>query len=103
MPGSPARGAAVEALLLADRVHDAGLAALRAAGGRATRDLDALHPAPDVLVDGIVGIGGRPGLRPDAVAALERFAAVPVVAVDVPSGVDVDGGEPSTARTSAPT
>ena len=47
---------------------------------------------PDLLVDGIVGIGGRPGLRPDAVAALERFAAVPVVAVDVPSGVDVDGG-----------
>ena len=45
-----------------------------------------------MLVDGIVGIGGRPGLRPDAVAALERFAAVPVVAVDVPSGVDVDGG-----------
>src|SRR6476620_5704059 len=52
-----ARGAAVEALLLADRVHDAGLAALRAAGGRATRDLDTLHPVPDVLVDGIVGIG----------------------------------------------
>ncbi|MGF9755307.1 NAD(P)H-hydrate dehydratase [Microvirga sp. 0TCS3.31] len=86
------RGAAVEALLLADQVHDAGLAALRAAGGRATRDPDTLHPTPDVLVDGIVGIGGRPGLRPDAVAALERFAAAPVVAVDVPSGVDVDGG-----------
>ena len=51
-----------------------------------------LHPTPDVLLDGIVGIGGRPGLRPDAVAALERFAAAPVVAVDVPSGVDVDGG-----------
>lgn len=87
-----ARGAAVEALLLADSVHAAGLAALEAAGGRATRDLDALHPRPDVLVDGIVGIGGRPGLRPAAVAALERFSAVPVVAVDVPSGVDVDGG-----------
>src|SRR5690349_8617246 len=32
-----ARGAAVDALLLADSVHDAGLTALRAAGGRATR------------------------------------------------------------------
>ena len=50
------------------------------------------HPTPDVLVDGIVGIGGRPGLRPDAVAALDHFPGVPVVAVDVPSGVDVDGG-----------
>jgi hydroxyethylthiazole kinase-like uncharacterized protein yjeF len=87
-----ARGAKVEALLLADRVHEAGLAALRAAGGHATRDLADLDPAPDVVVDGIVGIGGRPGLRPDAVAALEAYAGVPVVAVDVPSGVDVDTG-----------
>jgi hydroxyethylthiazole kinase-like uncharacterized protein yjeF len=86
------RGARVEALLLADRVHGAGLAALRAAGGSATSDLGDLGPDPDLLVDGIVGIGGRPGLRPEAVAALERFAGVPVVAVDVPSGVDVDTG-----------
>ncbi len=86
------RGARVEALLLADRVHEAGLTALVAAGGRAARALDDLDPTPDLLVDGIVGIGGRPGLRPEAVAALEHFAGVPVVAVDVPSGVDVDGG-----------
>ncbi|MCF6378881.1 NAD(P)H-hydrate dehydratase [Nocardioides KLBMP 9356] len=86
------RGVAVEALLLADRVHEAGLAALVAAGGRATRDLDDLHDAPDLLVDGIVGIGGRPGLRAEAVAALEAYVDVPVVAVDVPSGVDVDTG-----------
>jgi hydroxyethylthiazole kinase-like uncharacterized protein yjeF len=86
------RGARVEALLLADRVHGAGLAALRAAGGHATRDLADLDPGPDVVVDGIVGIGGRPGLRPDAAAALEAYAGVPVVAVDVPSGVDVDTG-----------
>ncbi|PKH43569.1 yjeF C-terminal region, hydroxyethylthiazole kinase-related/yjeF N-terminal region [Nocardioides alpinus] len=86
------RGARVEALLLADRVHAGGLAALRAAGGLATRDPDDLSAAPDLLVDGIVGIGGRPGLRPEAAAALARFPAVPVVAVDVPSGVDVDTG-----------
>lgn len=87
-----ARGVRVEALLLAERVHEAGLAALRSAGGHATRDLDDLDPAPDVLVDGIVGIGGRPGLRPAAVAALEAYDGVPVVAVDVPSGLDVDTG-----------
>ena len=86
------RGVRVEALLLADHVHEVGLAALRASGGRATRDLDDLGPGPDLVVDGIVGIGGRPGLRPDAVAALERLVGVPVVAVDVPSGVDVDSG-----------
>lgn len=86
------RGARVEALLLSDRAHEAGLAALRAAGARATRDLADLDPRADVVVDGIVGIGGRPGLRPEAVAALARFAGVPLVAVDVPSGVDVDTG-----------
>ena len=86
------RGVRVEALLLSDRVHETGLAALLAAGGRSSRDPDDLDPQPDLLVDGIVGIGGRPGLRPDAVAALARFTGVPVVAVDVPSGVDVDTG-----------
>ena len=86
------RGARVEALLLSHRVHEDGLAALHAAGGRDTRDLDDLHDGPDLVVDGIVGIGGRPGLRPDAEAAVARFAGVPVVAVDVPSGVEVDTG-----------
>jgi hydroxyethylthiazole kinase-like uncharacterized protein yjeF len=87
-----ARGARVEALLLSEQAREDGLAALRAAGGRATHDLTDLAD-PQIVVDGIVGIGGRPGLRPDAVAALERFSGVTVVAVDVPSGVDVDTGE----------
>lgn len=86
------RGAQVEALLLADRAHEAGLRALHAAGGRATSEPADLQPSPDLVVDGIVGIGGRPGLAPAAVAALDCFAGVPVVAVDVPSGVDVDTG-----------
>lgn len=95
-----ARGARVEALLLADRVHAEGLAALLAAGGRATRevaDVTGARTPPDVLVDGIVGIGGRPGLPEAALVVLEHHRAVPVVAVDVPSGVDVDTG-----RTPAP-
>ncbi|MFC5491569.1 NAD(P)H-hydrate dehydratase [Nocardioides caricicola] len=83
------RGVQVEAWLMSDRAHEAGVRALRRAGGRLTTD-----PArPDVVVDGIVGIGGRAGLRPDAEAALRTLRGVPVVAVDVPSGVDVDSGE----------
>lgn len=87
------RGAAVEALLLSpDRAHAGGLTALRAAGGRVVADLDDAH-RPDVAVDGIVGIGGRGGLRDDAAAVVDRLRGVPFVAVDVPSGVDVDTGE----------
>ena len=85
------RGAWVEAWLLADQVHEGGLAALRAAGGRVGEPRE--DARADVAVDGIVGIGGRPGLRPEAVAALARLEGVPVVAVDIPSGVDVDTGE----------
>ncbi|WP_104105961.1 NAD(P)H-hydrate dehydratase [Nocardioides sp. 616] len=87
------RGAQVWGLALAPAVHPAGLAALRAAGGRLVELDEAVALGADVVVDGIVGIGGRPGLRPDAAAALEALAGIPVVAVDVPSGVDVDSGE----------
>src|SRR6195952_1598568 len=58
------RGVAVEAVLLSSSTHQAGLEALRAAGGLVVTVDDAHRP--DVVVDGIVGIGGRPGLRPEA-------------------------------------
>lgn len=88
------RGCGVHALLLSRRVHAEGLAALRAAGGRVVDGVAPLAGADyDVVLDGVVGIGGRPGLRPEAVAALEAVRGVPVVAVDTPSGVDVDTGE----------
>lgn len=85
------RGARVEAVLLSDRVHEQGRAALVRQGGRVVALEDAHEP--DVVLDGIVGIGGRPGLRPDAQRAVEQFPDAAVVAVDVPSGVDVDTGE----------
>lgn len=85
------RGAKVEAVLLGSRAHEAGVGALLARGGRVVA-LDGAH-RPDVLVDGIVGIGGTPGLRSEAEAAVARFPDAAVVAVDVPSGVDVDTGE----------
>ncbi|MDX6326803.1 MAG: ADP-dependent NAD(P)H-hydrate dehydratase / NAD(P)H-hydrate epimerase [Nocardioidaceae bacterium] len=52
--------------------------------------------AYDVVVDGIVGIGASGPLRPDAAGLVASLVAclpgVPFVAVDVPSGVDVDTG-----------
>ncbi|MGH3355590.1 MAG: NAD(P)H-hydrate dehydratase [Nocardioidaceae bacterium] len=84
------RGARVEAVLLSpDKVHAPGLAALSAAGGRVVE-----RPGPvDLVLDGIVGIGGRPGLRGEAPTLLALLGGAPVVAVDVPSGIDVDTGE----------
>src|SRR3954466_14695105 len=89
------RGARVDALLLGSRVHAGGLAALRAAGGRAYPSADALAllDAADLVIDGIVGIGGSGGLRPDAARAAARAeaSAAVLVAGDVPSA-----GDPST-------
>ncbi|MFE0751918.1 NAD(P)H-hydrate dehydratase [Gordonia sp. NPDC058843] len=86
------RGVRVDAVLLApERTHAAGLSAFRAAGGRTG---ERLPGEPDVIVDGVVGLGGRGPLRRNAA---EIFAAVgsatTVVAVDLPSGVDADTGE----------
>ncbi|WP_328632630.1 NAD(P)H-hydrate dehydratase [Streptomyces sp. NBC_00356] len=91
------RGAGVTALLLnPDRAHTGGLAALRAAGGTVldAQDENATERVgrADVVVDGIVGIGGKGGLRPRA-AELADAARGTVVAVDLPSGVDADTGE----------
>jgi ADP-dependent NAD(P)H-hydrate dehydratase / NAD(P)H-hydrate epimerase len=86
------RGVQVRALLLSpDRVHAPGLDALLAAGGRVVASVQD-GPRPDVVLDGIVGIGGSGGLREDAAALVDALAGIPVIAVDTPSGVDVDTG-----------
>lgn len=91
-------GADVRALGLDPaRVHPAGLAALRAAGGRV---VDAVPARLDLVVDGVVGLGGTGGLRDPAVAALAAAGAArddrgrppTTVAVDLPSGVVPDTG-----------
>lgn len=94
------RGAGVTAVLLSpERVHAEGLAALRRAGGRVVAAdgpgadtagigagaADAVLRA-DLVIDGIVGLSARGPLRPVAAELVERVA-VPVVAVDLPSGV----------------
>jgi ADP-dependent NAD(P)H-hydrate dehydratase / NAD(P)H-hydrate epimerase len=118
------RGVAVDAVQLGSTVHAEGLAALRAAGGRlvpirdgqggeggdgeggdgaaGTRPAKVEHllRRADLVVDGLVGIGGSPGLREPAtglVATLDMLTGSGhgpvVVAVDLPSGVDPDTGE----------
>ncbi|WP_030750210.1 bifunctional ADP-dependent NAD(P)H-hydrate dehydratase/NAD(P)H-hydrate epimerase [Streptomyces griseus] len=93
--GLARRGAGVTAVLLGARAHGAGLAAFRAAGGRVTEDPYEALAAADLVLDGITGIGGRGGLRPEAVpvARAARGSDAVVVAVDLPSGVDADTGE----------
>src|SRR5690349_20697057 len=93
------RGAQVGAFLLTpERVHPAGLSALKRAGGGTVPDLP---DRADLVLDGIVGIGASGGLRPAAAQIVDRLsdlngrtgARAQVVAVDVPSGVAVDTGD----------
>lgn len=86
------RGAAVSAVLLdPDHTHPAALTAFRAAGGRVAQTVPA---ATDLVIDGVVGISGSGPLRPAAAELFARVeaAGIPVVAVDIPSGVDVHTG-----------
>ncbi|MEO3974180.1 NAD(P)H-hydrate dehydratase [Streptomyces sp. CAU 1734] len=90
------RGARVHAVLLApDRTHPGGLAAFTAAGGRIADDPFDVLAGADLILDGITGIGGSGGLRPDAVpiARAARGSDAVIVAVDLPSGVEADSGE----------
>lgn len=90
------RGALVEVVCTAATCHGEGLAALLSSGGRSL-PLDRAGAAidrADLVLDGIVGIGGRGGLQADAAALAEaaRQSGALVVAVDVPSGVDASTG-----------
>jgi hydroxyethylthiazole kinase-like uncharacterized protein yjeF len=92
------RGAGVTAVLLApERTHPGGLAALLRAGGTSAAPgaAEPLLRRADLVVDGIVGIGGKGGLRPEAarLAELAHASRAAVVAVDLPSGVEADTGE----------
>ena len=94
-------GIAADAIATADRLHEEGAAALRAAGGTVTALADT---APGMLeerlatttlvLDAILGLGGRPEV-PEALApllAVVRGSGVPVIAVDLPSFVDASTG-----------
>jgi hydroxyethylthiazole kinase-like uncharacterized protein yjeF len=86
------RGAAAAAVLLnPEHTHRRALAAFTRAGGRVVQNLPA---ATDLVIDGVVGISGSGPLRPNAAEVFGAVdaAGIPVVAVDIPSGVDVHTG-----------
>ena len=99
------RGAAVTAIAAGTRIHEGGATALRQARGRIVglakdrkdETAAALIASADLILDGLLGIGGHGGLRdPFAALAAEaeraRQAGATVVAVDLPSGIDADTG-----------
>ncbi|GAA3691323.1 bifunctional ADP-dependent NAD(P)H-hydrate dehydratase/NAD(P)H-hydrate epimerase [Microlunatus aurantiacus] len=92
------RGCSVTAVRALGRPHPDGLAALLAAGGRLVDggglSVDDLAGV-DLVVDGLLGIGGRPGLPADVLAltAAATVRGLPVLAVDLPSGVVSDTGQ----------
>ena len=104
------RGVGVVAIATAARLHGEGADALRGAGGRILRlaDLDAAGIERELarahqICDGVLGIGGRAELD-EPLAALLRAASAasaPVVAVDVPTGVDATTGEADPAAVRA--
>lgn len=97
------RGAATTAVLVGPTAHAMGRGECEAAGAllidahpEAARNRTAARQAveeADLVIDGIVGVGAKPGLREPADALV---AAIPsraiVVAVDIPSGLEVDSG-----------
>jgi len=95
------RGVGVRAVLTnPERTHAEGLAALQRAGGRIESGLDTISQSTvDLVVDGLLGTGATGALRGPAASAAQALAerrswqpGPIVVAVDVPSGVDVDTG-----------
>jgi hydroxyethylthiazole kinase-like uncharacterized protein yjeF len=96
------RGSTAVVVRLGRRVHGRGLRTAERAGARLL-PLDATAGAvaaelalADVVLDGVLGTGARGGLRSPARQLVGRLVesgrGAPVVAVDLPSGVDPDDG-----------
>ncbi|HET9863795.1 MAG TPA: NAD(P)H-hydrate dehydratase, partial [Steroidobacteraceae bacterium] len=74
----------------ARRAHDEWLAA----GGRAHPFAPEALQGSDVIVDGLLGTGFHPPARPETLTVIRAINAArrPVLALDIPSGVDADSG-----------
>ena len=100
-----ARGASVTALLFAGRAHPEALAELIRCGGSVRSQPDPASAAglcrhADLVLDGLLGTGGKGGLRGPAaelagalVPARDNQGTGPfILATDLPSGIDADTG-----------
>lgn len=99
------RGLRVDALPLGPARHEGGARAFLDAGGTF------LDAAPEAVgerltwtyhlaIDGISGLGGRPGLTGSAAWLADDLAhsSVPVLSIDTPSGLPADTGRPPAPR-----
>lgn len=63
--------------------------------------LDAYGAPPDLIIDGLLGTGFTRQLRPKLLSLIEMINALcgaincPILAIDVPSGLNADNGKPS--------
>lgn len=84
-----------DALLMMDRLPISPIAILNEAE---MNRYDSLFEQTDIFLDAVVGTGFRPPLRGLAAAGrelLRRYAHIPVVSVDLPSGWDADARLPT--------
>ncbi|HCT9180634.1 TPA: NAD(P)H-hydrate epimerase [Corynebacterium aurimucosum] len=87
------RGITVHALV-PEKHHEAALEAFLAAGATVLPPMSALPTGTALLIDAIAGLGSARGLTGSALSLYREATAtsVPVVAVDMPTGVDADTG-----------
>jgi ADP-dependent NAD(P)H-hydrate dehydratase / NAD(P)H-hydrate epimerase len=80
-----------------------GRIALRILAEAGRQTSEELHGDADLIIDALFGTGFRGEPRPDATEQIERIngSGIPVVAVDVPSGVDASTGEVASAAVQA--
>lgn len=91
----------VAAVTAVDEPHPGGMAAARSAGVRVHRadgsssEAAAVLRTAELIVDGLLGIGARPGLTGSLAALVQQVPeGAWVLAVDLPSGTDPAGVEP---------
>ncbi|MCT1690112.1 NAD(P)H-hydrate dehydratase [Brevibacterium sp. p3-SID960] len=98
------RGAHVTAVDVFGKMHEAGAAAFTSSGGQTeafnaenSAEISGLLRGADLVIDGGLGTGAKPGLPEDLAALIRGWQGSAtsgqfVVAVDVPTGVDASTG-----------
>lgn len=80
--------------LVTGRAHPQGVVAARQAGIRFIDSLTVMRMLPDIIlvIDAIIGLGARPGLpeRVNWFAEACQTLSIPVLAIDLPSGLTAD-------------